>query len=160
SHHDITIQTGDQDLLQLIKPNVQVALMQKGIGNYDIVTNENIYEKRGLYPEQFITFKAFTGDAADNYPGVKGIGEVTARKLIQRYGTMETILEEIESLTPGVRRRIEEGIDMYYLSEQLAEIKCDLEIDIDLADAVFSFNKTEMREKLQVFGLRKLQELD
>lgn len=155
----ITIQTGDQDLLQLIQPNVQVALMKKGIGNYDIVTFNNIVDKRGLHPEQFIDFKAFTGDSADNYPGVKGIGEKTALKLLQTYGTIDHILQNIDQLTKGVRNRIQSGLDMFYLSKQLAEIKCDLPIEVDIDDALYKIDTDNVQLKLAKLGIRPLKEL-
>src|SRR5699024_5199425 len=84
--YQVVIQSRDQDLLQLVDQNIQVAIMRKGIGNYEVFHEENFFEKRGLHPHQIIEFKAFTGDSADNYPGIKGIGEKTALKLLQTYG--------------------------------------------------------------------------
>lgn len=157
--YKFTIQTGDQDLLQLVTSNVQVALMQRGIGNYDVVTNDNIYEKRGLHAEQFIDFKAFTGDSADNYPGVKGIGEVTALKLLQTYGSIENVLQNKENLTKSLQNRITNGLEMLRISKKLAEIKCDLPINICLDDAVYKLNKAEIQSQLQNLGIRPLREL-
>src|SRR5699024_1528661 len=74
---EITIQTGDLDMLQLVEDNVQVAIMRKGIGNYDLFHKDNFFEKKGLHAHQIIDFKGLTGDTADNYPGIKGIGEKT-----------------------------------------------------------------------------------
>lgn len=159
SENLITIQSGDQDLLQLIKPNVQVALMKKGIGNYDVVTNDNVFEKRGLYAEQFVDFKALTGDAADNYPGVKGIGEVTALKLLQTYYSIDRILENKNELTKGIKNRLEKNLDMFYLSKQLAQIKCDLPVELSLTDAKLKFDKADVHAKLKELGLRTLNEL-
>lgn len=156
----ITIQTGDQDLLQLVQPKVQVALMKKGIGNYDIVTFDNIYKKRGLYPEQFVEFKAFTGDTADNYPGVKGIGKVTALKLLQTYHSIDRILENKDKLTKGVKQRLKDGLEMFYLSKKLAKIKCDLPIALSLKDAEFNYNKADVQTYLTHLGIRPLQELE
>src|SRR5690625_421184 len=78
---EIIIQTGDYDMLQLVQDHVKVAIMKKGIGNYDVYDENNFVEKKGLHPYQILDFKGFTGDSADNYPGVKGIGEKTALRL-------------------------------------------------------------------------------
>ena len=71
---EITIVTGDKDLLQLLRPGVRIAFMKKGFSVYDIYTYERFIEEYGISPAQFVEKKAFTGDAADGYPGVRGIG--------------------------------------------------------------------------------------
>lgn len=157
--HKITVLTGDHDLLQLIQPNVQIALMKKGIGNYELMTNTNIYEKRGLHPEQFVEFKAFTGDSADNYPGVKGIGEKTALKLLQTYGSIESVLNEKNKLSKGIKTRIEENLDMLFLSKKLAKIKCDIPVTVSLNDALLNFKTEDVSQKLSTLGIRPLKEL-
>ncbi len=126
---DITIVTGDKDLLQLLRPGVQIAFMKRGYSEYDIYTDERFLEEYGITPIQFIEKKAFTGDASDGYPGVKGIGPKTALTLIKQYGTVEGVIEALDELTPARRKRIEEGMDMLLLSKKLAEIHCDLEVN-------------------------------
>ncbi len=113
--------------------------MKKGIGNYDVYDLDNFYEKRGIYPEQMIDFKGFTGDAADNYPGVKGIGEKTALKLLQKYRTFDELLDKKDELSPRIRKKIEENIEMFSLSKKLAEIKCDVPLQCDLKEAEVDF---------------------
>src|SRR5699024_7423994 len=103
--------------LQLVTTNVDVAIMKKGIGNYEVYHMENFYDKRGLHPHQIIEFKGFTGDSADNYPGVKGIGEKTALKLLQTYENFDTIIQSMELLTKGIRTKIEADLDMSHLSK-------------------------------------------
>lgn len=155
-HNDyhIIIQTGDNDMLQLVKDNINVAIMKKGIGNYDVFTADNFYEKRGLSPQQIIEFKAFTGDSADNYPGIKGIGEKTALKLLQTYGTMEQILEKTTELTKGIQKKLDEHIDMFHMCKQLAEIKCDLPLECVIDDAEIAFNIPLIEENIQKLGIR------
>jgi|SRR5690625_1068330 len=152
--HEIVIQTGDFDLLQLVQENVRVAIMKKGIGNYDVFHQENFYKKRGLHPQQIIDFKGFTGDSADNYPGVKGIGEKTALKLLQTYGTVDTIVEKMDELTKGVQKRLKNNLEMFYLSRQLAEIKCDLPIQCSLDDAAVQFDIPVIDKQLNNLGIR------
>src|SRR5690625_229525 len=159
--HKITIQTGDLDMLQLVNNNVDVAIMKKGIGNYEIFHMENFYERKGLYPEQIIDFKGLTGDSADNYPGVKGIGEKTALALLQKFKTVETVLESMEELTPGQRRNLQNNMDMFYISKQLATIKCDLPIEIMLDDALFQIDIENIDQSIKKLGIsiRPISEL-
>ncbi|MBO1004583.1 5'-3' exonuclease [Pseudogracilibacillus auburnensis] len=152
--HEIIIQTGDYDLLQLVRENVDVAIMKKGIGNYDLFQQANFYDKKGLQPHQIIEFKGFTGDSADNYPGIKGIGEKTATKLLQTYETFAAVLEAIDELPPGVRKKIQENMDMFYLSKQLAEIKCDIPIDCVLDEAKIEFDIDSIDTNIKELGVR------
>lgn len=152
--HNIIIQTGDHDMLQLVRNNVQVAIMKKGIGNYDVFDLENFYEKKGLYPHQIIDYKGFTGDTADNYPGVKGIGEKTAIKLLQTYDNIDEVLDAIDKLSTGVRNKLQKNLKMFYLSKQLAEIKCNLPIDCSLEEARIQFNIDVIDEKIKNLGVR------
>ncbi|MEI3604805.1 5'-3' exonuclease H3TH domain-containing protein [Pseudogracilibacillus sp. SE30717A] len=152
--HELIIQTGDFDMLQLVQNNVQVAIMKKGIGNYEVFDHKNFYEKRGLYPHQIVDFKGFTGDSADNYPGVKGIGEKTALKLLQTYGAIDTILDSMEELTKGIQSKLKENMEMFHLSRQLAEIKCDLSLSCILEDARVNFDIPFIDEQIKTLGIR------
>lgn len=150
----VTIMSGDHDLLQLVDDNIDVAIMKKGIGNYDIYHVENFFDKRGLHPHQIIEFKGFTGDSADNYPGVKGIGEKTALKLLQTYGNMDTILQSMDKLTKGVRSKIETDLDMYHLSKQLAEINCEVAFDFQMSEEETYFSVADIVENLRNLNVR------
>lgn len=153
--NEVIIQSGDYDLLQLVAENVHVAIMKKGIGNFDLFHIKNFYEKFSLHPHQYIDFKGFTGDAADNYPGIKGIGEKTAKKLLQTYGDINGILENIEHLSKGIQKKLSEELEMFYLSKQLATIKCDIEINLDLIDAEIMFDEVKAKDKILNLGLRE-----
>lgn len=152
--YNIMIQTGDFDMLQLVKENVQVAIMKKGIGNYDVFNEVNFYEKRGLYPSQIVDFKGFTGDSADNYPGVKGIGEKTATKLLQTYGEANNVFKNISQLSKGIQANINENLDMFYLSRELAEIKCDLPVECSLDEAIVQLDPEAIDEQIKNLGIR------
>jgi 5'-3' exonuclease len=149
---DITIVSGDRDLLQLLRPGVKVALIKKGYSEYDIYTDERFIEEYGITPYQYIDKKAFTGDTADGYPGVKGIGPKTALTLIKQYGSIEGILEALDELTPARRKRIEEGIDMLHLSRKLAEIHCDLDVSCQIEDLTLPIYDTEKRSLFEKEG--------
>jgi len=152
--YEIVIQTGDQDMLQLVQSHVNVAIMKKGIGNYDIYTEENFYDKKGVRPNQITELKGFTGDSADNYPGIKGIGEKTALKLLQTYDTMDDILNKQAELTKGVQKKLAEQLDMYHLSKSLAEIKCDLPLTCQIDDAVKNFEVETIDSGMKAHGIR------
>jgi 5'-3' exonuclease len=149
---DITIVSGDRDLLQLLRPGVKVALIKKGYSEYDIYTDERFIEEYGITPLQYIDKKAFTGDAADGYPGVKGIGPKTALTLLKQYGSIEGVLAALDELTPVRRKRIEEGMEMLHLSRKLAEIHCDLEVSDQIEDLTLPVYDVEKRSLFEREG--------
>ncbi|MBT2690094.1 5'-3' exonuclease [Bacillus sp. ISL-47] len=153
---DVLILTGDQDILQLLDEHISVVLLQKGYGNYLVHTSETFYEEKGISPKQMIDLKAFMGDTSDNYPGVKGIGEKTALKLLQQYEHIEGVLENLEQLTNGQRTKIEKDLEMLHLSRQLAEIKCDVPVECPLDLAQFTMNREKVIEKFTEIEFRGL----
>ncbi|WP_404459386.1 5'-3' exonuclease H3TH domain-containing protein [Oceanobacillus kapialis] len=156
AENDVTILTGDQDILQLVEENIQVAIMRKGQGNYEVFTNENFYEKKGITPRQVIDVKGLMGDTSDNYPGVKGIGEKTALKLIQEHGTIDEMLANIDSLPKGVQTKIKANLDMLHLSRTLAEIKCDVPIACELDTALWHYDKEKIQKKFDELEFKNL----
>ncbi|MEI4800872.1 5'-3' exonuclease [Bacillus sp. NPDC077411] len=142
---EVFILTGDTDLLQLVDTKITVMLLRKGIGNYEFYTPEKIMEEKGVEPWQIVHAKAFMGDSSDNYPGVKGIGEKTAYKLIQEHGTVTGVLENITSLTKAQRTKIESDLDNLHMSLQLAQIHCEVPIFCRLEEAFHTIDK----EKIQ-----------
>ncbi|SCT05153.1 5'-3' exonuclease [Staphylococcus caeli] len=127
--NQVYVVTGDRDILQCINNNVEIWLTKKGFNIYNRYTLDRFQSEYGLTPLQLIDVKAFMGDTADGYPGVKGIGEKTAIKLIQNYGSVESVLESLEQLTPGQRTKIEANIDNLKLSKTLAEIHTEVPLN-------------------------------
>lgn len=156
NHHEVIIQTGDLDLLQLVEENVQIAIMRKGLSNYEVFNEINFLEKKGILPSQITEFKGMTGDSADNYPGIKGIGEKTALKLLQSYERMDNILMNLTDLTPGLQKKLEDDLANFYLSKELAEIKTDLNLTVDLKAAEWNFNEDLFKEASANLGLRPM----
>lgn len=152
----VRILTGDQDMLQLLDENITVALLKKGFGNYEVHNPSSFLEWKGINPQQMIDLKALMGDTADNYPGVKGIGEKTALKLLMQYESIEGILENLSSLTKGQRTKIEAELEMLHLSRQLAEIKCDVPISCSLTEAHFQFDEDKVRQMLEIHEFRSV----
>ncbi|MCA1054576.1 5'-3' exonuclease [Rossellomorea aquimaris] len=134
----VTVLSGDQDLLQLLDENIDIMLLKKGFGNYQTYTKDMFVEERGITPRQFIDVKALMGDTSDGYPGVKGIGEKTALKLIQEYGHIEGILDNLDRLTPSQRKKIEGDLEMLHVSRKLAEIHCEVPLPLSIENAVWS----------------------
>lgn len=133
---EVIIITGDRDLLQCISDQVEVWLIKKGFTEYLKYNFDAFYNQYQLQPSQLVDIKAFMGDSADGYPGVKGIGEKTAIKLIQQYGSVEYVLENLASLTPGQQKKISTHLNDLKLAKQLAKIEDSVPLN---------FNELEQR---------------
>ncbi|SDJ69624.1 5'-3' exonuclease [Sediminibacillus albus] len=158
-NHQVTILTGDQDILQLVDERISVAIMKKGQGNYALYQGDTFMEEKGITPYQVIELKALMGDASDNYPGVKGIGEKTALKLLMEYGSIEAILDNLDKLSKGIRNKIEQNLDMLHLSRKLAEIHCEVPLECALEDALWQVNKDSIKKKFEELELRGLSKM-
>ncbi|PLR81088.1 flap endonuclease [Bacillus canaveralius] len=155
---NVMILTGDQDILQLIDDHISVILLKKGYGNYLVHTRDTFFEEKGILPAQMIDLKALMGDPSDNYPGVKGIGEKTALKLLKEYENVAGIVANLDRLSNAHRLKIEQDLEMLHLSRQLAEIKCDVPIACTLDQAAYRVNREKVLEKfvdMEFKGLHK-----
>ncbi|MYL45338.1 5'-3' exonuclease [Virgibacillus halodenitrificans] len=157
--NEVIILTGDQDILQLVDEGISVAIMRKGQGNYEIFDVNNFYDKKGIHPNQIVDLKGLMGDSSDNYPGVKGIGEKTALKLIKEHGTIDAILANIEHLPKGIRAKISDNLDMLHLSRELAEIKCDVPIRCEIEDALWKYDRNIIEQKFSELEFKNLAKL-
>lgn len=147
--HEVTVLTGDKDLLQIINQNISIALLQKGFGNYLVMNEQAFIDEKEITPSQLVDVKALMGDSSDNYPGVKGIGEKTAIKLIKEYSSIEGILDNLDKLTKGQRTKIEADLEILHLSRKLAEINCEVPVECALEDAKLTIEKPRVLEKFQ-----------
>ncbi len=136
--HQVTVVTGDQDLLQLVDQQINIAIMKKGQGNYDVFNIDNFYEKRGLTPAQIIELKGLMGDSSDNYLGIKGVGEKTALKLLQQYETIDNMLDDKDNLTKGMQNKIEQYAEDLEISRKLAEIYTEVPLTFSIKDALWN----------------------
>ena len=160
---EVIIISGDKDLTQLASDNITIYYTRRGVTEVDHYTPEFINEKYGLSPEQIIDMKGLMGDKSDNIPGIAGIGEKTAIKLLAEYKTVENVLDNIDNISgKKLKERLAEGKEDALLSKELATIFTEVPVENKLEDLTFSENrskKKELFEKLEfVSFLKKLAE--
>ncbi|HMN14668.1 MAG TPA: 5'-3' exonuclease H3TH domain-containing protein, partial [Bellilinea sp.] len=131
----VKIITGDRDLLQLVDDRVIVNLAGNKLSEAKDFTEKDVVASLGVRPDQVIDYKALIGDTSDNIPGVKGVGSKTAIKLLEQYDTLDAIYENIESISGRTQTLLKEGKESAYLSKELATIKTDIPIALDLEKA-------------------------
>jgi DNA polymerase-1 len=139
--YEVRILTADKDLYQLLSDRIHV-LHPEG----HLITPAWLWEKYGLRPDQWADYRALTGDESDNLPGVKGIGEKTARKLLEEWGSLERLLKNLDQLRPAIREKILAHMDDLKLSWDLAKVRTDLPLEVD-----FAKRREPDRERLRAF---------
>ena len=135
---DIMIITGDKDLLQLVEDNVHVSLTKKGITELEDYNKDNFFDLMGFYPNQIPDYKGLKGDSSDNLPGIKGIGDKTALKLLLEYNTLEKIVENADNIKGHTGELIKDGGDIGLKCKFLATLVRDIKLD---------FNETDIEKK-------------
>ncbi|KHD44669.1 DNA polymerase I [Streptococcus hongkongensis] len=135
---DVTIVSGDKDLIQLTDANTVVEISKKGVAEFEEFTPDYLMEKMGLTPEQFVDLKALMGDKSDNIPGVTKIGEKTGLKLLHEYGSLEGIYANIDSFKASkMKENLINDKEQAFLSKTLATINTESPITIGLDDLVY-----------------------
>jgi len=131
------IYTGDKDALQLISPQTVVALTKKGITELEIMDEKALKDKYQLEPAQIIDLKGLMGDASDNIPGVPGVGEKTALKLLWEFGSVENVYANIDSVAgKKLQENLRENQDKAYLSKRLATIVTEAPVDLEMESCI------------------------
>ncbi|UDM32582.1 DNA polymerase I [Lentilactobacillus laojiaonis] len=147
--YQTTVITGDRDLTQLSSDTTTVKVTKKGVTELDTFTPEFVKEKLGILPTQIVDFKGLKGDTSDNYPGVTKVGNVTATKLIQQFGSIESIYDNIESVSgKKLKEHLIEDRDKAFNAKKLATINRNSPVGIGLDDIDFNNAKTEKLIKL------------
>ncbi len=149
-----TIVTGDKDMLQLVDQDTHVFIPGRGRFSRDIEYDETVVkEKVGVRPDQIVDLKALMGDSSDNIPGIKGIGKKTATKLIQEFETLDLLFEAVDRderkdlLKGALLERLKTGKDMAYVSQLLAKIERDVNVEFELERCtVTDYDKTKVIE--------------
>lgn len=149
--------TSDLDALQAISPLTHVYAIKKGFTNIELFKPESFEAKYGIKVEQFLDLKALKGDSSDNIPGVPGIGEKTAVELLQKYGTLDNIYENLWEVKDSVRRKLEAGKASAYLSKALSEIWFDAPVELDWGVAdVTDIDAMKLKKMLTQLEFRSL----
>lgn len=149
---EVYVLSGDKDTLQLASDKTKVVITKKGVSVVDVYDREKFIEEFGITPTQFIDVKGLMGDASDNIKGVPGIGEKTAFKLIQEYGSIENVLENAENIT---MKKVRENLITYaedaIFSKRLATIIRDVDVDMDM-DRFRSADAYDVNELRRLFS--------
>lgn len=133
----VSVYTGDKDANQLISPQTTIYRTVKGVTELDIYNEQTLLDKYGLKPDQFRDFLGLMGDSSDNIPGIKGVGEKTALKLLHQYGTIEGLQKHQDEIKGKMGEKIRAGMEDALMSKKVATILRDIPIDVDLEKATY-----------------------
>lgn len=161
---EVIISTGDRDLLQLCDKRVRVSLAGQKLSEAVVYGVEEVKERFGVTPKQYIDYKALVGDTSDNIPGVAGVGEKTATQLIQEYGSLDAIYKNLKKIPSRFQSKLEAGKENAYLSQKLATIVTDvpLEFNLEACEAPrlkskpLNFDRQKVLELFRVLEFRSL----
>jgi DNA polymerase-1 len=148
--------TSDHDYLQLVDETTSVLLMKKGMSEMEIMTPERIEEEMEITPLQVIDLKGLMGDKSDNIPGVAGVGEKTAVKLLKEYGTVENVVAHEDEIKGALGSKIRASHDMALLSKQLATIRRDVPIDVKIEDCLFEPDYVSLIQFLNTLEMKSM----
>jgi DNA polymerase I len=141
---EVKVFTGDKDLLQLVQENVQVVLTKKGITDVDTYDVQAVLDKYELTPMQIIDMKGLMGDKSDNIPGVPGVGEKTAIKLLKEYGSVEKVLESIDKISGAkLKEKLSDNQEQAVMSKELATIFTDAPVEILVEECQYEHKPSE-----------------
>ena len=154
--YDVTLDTSDRDFLQLVTNKITVNILKTGLSNVVQMTPEMVKETYGFEPLQIIDYKGLRGDSSDNLPGIPGIGEVTAVKLIQEFGSFDNIIANVDNIKGKVGQNIKDHADIGRISRDLAIIRTDIELPFSIEDTEYhGYNFQSINEFCQKYGLKQ-----
>ena len=129
---ELYIVTGDQDAMQLVDGRVKVLRTTRGVSETKTYGRDEVVEEYGVTPEQIPDYKALTGDSSDNIPGVRGIGPKGAANLLEQFGTLDGVYENLENISAkGTRKKLEDGRESAFMSLDLARMRFDVPVKFD-----------------------------
>ncbi len=153
---DVMVVTGDRDAYQLVDDRVRIMTTSRGITDTRVYDRDGVIDRYGIPPELVPDFIGLKGDTSDNIPGVPGIGDKTAADLLQRFGTLESVLESVDEISGAKRKEnLTNHADDARLSKQLATAKRDIPVDLDVTSYVSAEpDRSRLREVFREFELR------
>jgi DNA polymerase-1 len=155
---DVLVVTGDRDSYQLVEdPHVKVLYNRRGVSDYALYDEAGILERTGVRPVDYVQYAALRGDPSDNLPGVPGVGEKTAAKLITTYGGLDGIFENLEAQTPKLRQNLGEHEQQVRVNATIMQLLRDVPVDVDVDDLVFgTYDLEEVRKLFDFLEFRTL----
>jgi DNA polymerase-1 len=155
---DTTVVTGDMDMLQIVTEHTRLMTTRQGVDSTVYYDPAKIWERFELRPNQMIDYKALKGDPTDNIPGIPGVGEKTAARLVGQFGSLEGIYERLDEVKPDkLRFKLVEAREQVFVSRELSRIICDLPISLDLESAHLSdYDRAEVVRLFREFEFRTL----
>ncbi|WP_404322467.1 DNA polymerase I [Cytobacillus firmus] len=158
--YEVKVISGDKDLTQLSSDSVTVSITRKGITDIEEYTPAHIEEKYGITPDRIIDMKGLMGDSSDNIPGVPGVGEKTALKLLKEFGTLEELLESVDEVSgKKLKEKLEEFRDQALMSKELATITREAPVEIKIEDIEYEgFEKEKVINIFKELGFNSLLE--
>lgn len=154
---EVTIVTGDRDMLQLVSDKVKILMTVTGITKTVLFDETAVEEKYGVTPAQFVDYKALIGDPSDGYPGINGIGPKTAASLLQKFGTFENIYHHLGDVTERVSLQLATDAEQGALAKKLARIMTDAPVHLDLEKSkVTDIDFVKMKEEFVDHNFKSL----
>lgn len=154
--YHVNLYTSDRDFLQLVTNDINVNIIKKGLSDVMVMTPELVKETYGFEPLQIIDYKGLRGDSSDNLPGIPGIGEKTAVKLIEEYHDFDNIIAHADEISGKVGQMIKEHADIGKISRDLAIIQTNIELPFKISDTQYSgYDFQTINEFCQKYGLKQ-----
>lgn len=155
---DVIIVTGDRDSYQLVRdPHIKVLYNKRGVSDYAFYDEAGIFERTGVTPEQYVEYAAMRGDPSDNLPGIPGVGEKTAAKLINKYGGLEGIFASVDEQTPKLRENLTQFQDQALSNREMMRLVRDVPLEVD--PDTLRQGEVEPSEVLELFKLLEFPSL-
>ena len=157
---DVIIVTGDRDSYQLVHdPHIRVLYNKRGVSDYALYDEAGIAERTGVTPATYVEYAALRGDPSDNLPGVPGVGEKTAAKLVNQYGGIDGIYAHLDELTPKLRQNLTENEDKARINVDLMRLRRDAPVEVDPDELrIGDYDLDEVRRVFDFFEFRALYE--
>lgn len=137
SNLEVLIVTGDKDLMQLVDDKVKLFMPTRGLSEASEIDKQEVINKLEIIPEKVVDYKGLVGDQSDNYPGVPGIGPKTAVNLINKFGSMEELYNNLDKVeSESIRQKLEKGRESAFISKKLAKISTDVPVKLELEKCI------------------------
>lgn len=156
---EITIVTADRDFFQLVQPGIRVMFNRRGISDIALFGEAELEQRYGITPEKYVDFVALKGDTSDNIPGVPGVGDKTAAKLVNEFGSVEELVAHLDDLKGKLKENVSAQADRLVLNKELATIVTDVQLDIKPEDCVMGdWDLDEIHQLFTSLEFRSLED--